>query len=255
MPIDKPCKEMYIIAIKQQERQGQRMKVGPAGAANPGKNKKAHVCKGGRKMSNVNQHLTPDDLDRIPFPLDAGYRVVSRPAKNSVVIAPRKVGTLYTDDDFKALVAYAKPFGFTIARHGEKKGYAYVTAPLDRPYDWLGAFFSDGGAAEAARKQREQEEAEAKRKKEAQKEEEYRSLPSSTWIDENLGTEFANPHNRLMLARALDGVDKKFQGLISRFWLESLERLGFNPEQHGSDTDAVIAFLKRKYSMTLGGLR
>src|SRR5690606_739523 len=86
--------------------------------------------------------LTPDDLDRIPFPLEAGYRIVSRPAKGSVVIAPRKIGALYTDDDFKALVAYAKPFGFTIMRHGEKKGYAYIIAPLERPYDWLDAFFS-----------------------------------------------------------------------------------------------------------------
>jgi hypothetical protein len=203
-------------------------------------------------MSNVNQHLTPDDLDRIPFPLEAGYRIVSRPAENAVVIAPRKVGALYTDDDFKALVAYAKPFGFAVLRHGEQRGYAYILGPLARPDAWIAAFLSDGGIAEAARKQREQEEAEAKRKKEAQKEEEYRSLPSSAWIDENLGTEFANPHNRLMLARALDGADKKFQGLVSRFWLEPLERLGFNPEQHGSDTDAVIAFLKRKYSMTVG---
>ena len=177
-------------------------------------------------MSN----LTPDALDRVPFPLEAGYRIVSRPAKNAVVIAPRKVGTLYTDEDFEALAAYGKPFGFAALRHGEKRGYAYILGPLARPDAWIAAFLSDGGIAEAARKQREQEEAEAKRRKEAQKEEEYRSLPSSTWLDENLGTEFANPHNRLMLARALDGVDKKFQGLISRFWLEPLERLGFNPE-------------------------
>lgn len=192
--------------------------------------------------------LTPDDLDRIPFPLEAGYRIVSRPAKNSVVIAPRKVGTLYTDDDFKALVAYAKPFGFTVMRHGEKNGYAYIIGPLTRPYDWIAAFLSDGGIAEAARKQREQEEAEAKRKEEAQKEEEYRNLPSSKWIDENLGTEFTNLHNRLMLARVLDGVDKKFRGLIDRFWLSPLESIGFDPEQHGSDNAAVIAFLKRTYA-------
>lgn len=192
--------------------------------------------------------LTPDDLDRIPFPLEAGYRIVSRPAKGAVVIAPRKIGTLYTDDDFKALVAYAKPFGFTIMRHGEKRGYAYIIAPLDRPYDWLGAFFSDGGVAEAARKQRAQEEAEEKRRKEAQKEEEYRNLPSSKWIDENLGTEFTNLHNRLMLARVLDGVDKKFRGLIDRFWLSPLESIGFDLEQHGSDNADVIAFLKRKYA-------
>lgn len=189
-----------------------------------------------------------NDLNRIPFPLEAGYRIVSRPAKGSVVIAPRKVGTLYTDDDFKALVAYAKPFGFTIARHGEKKGYAYVTAPLDRPYDWLGAFFSDGGAAEAARKQREQEEAEAKREKEAQREEEYRNLPSSKWIDENLGTEFANLYNRLMLARVLDGVDEKFRGVAGPSWLEPFKRLGFNPEQHGATVGDAFAFLKRKYA-------
>jgi len=136
--------------------------------------------------------LTPDDLDRIPFPLDAGYRIVSRPGENAVVIAPRKVGALYTDDDFKKLAAYGKPFGFSVIRHGEKRGYAYIIGPLTRPDDWIGAFLSDGGVAEAARKQREQEEAEAKRKKEAQKEEEYRNLPSSKWIDENLGTEFTN---------------------------------------------------------------
>lgn len=201
-------------------------------------------------MSN----LTPDVIDRIPFPLAAGYRVVSRPAKNAVVIAPRKVGTLYTDEDFEALAAYGKPFGFAALRHGEKRGYAYILAPLNRPEAWLAAFFSDGGAAEAARKQREQEEAEAKREKEAQREEEYRNLPSSKWIDENLGTEFANLYNRLMLARVLDGVDEKFRGLISYTWRAPLESIGFDPEQHGNITVAVIAFLKRKYSMTVGRL-
>lgn len=189
-----------------------------------------------------------EELDRIPFPLEAGYRIVSRPAKGAVVIAPRKIGKLYTDDDFKALAAYAKPFGFTIMRHGEKKGYAYIIAPLDNPYDWLDAFFSDGGLAEAARKQREQEEAEAKRRKEAQKEEEYRSLPSSQWIDENLGTEFTNLHNRLMLARVLDGVDKQFRGLTGPSWLEPFERLGYNPDKHGVTVADAIKFLKRKYA-------
>ena len=188
------------------------------------------------------------DLDRIPFPLDAGYRIVSRPATNSVVIAPRKIGALYTDDDFKKLAAYGKPFGFTVMRHSEKSGYAYITGPVTRPYDWMGAFLSDGGVAEAARKQREQEGAEAKRKKEAQNEEEYRNLPSSKWIDENLGTEFTNLHNRLMLARVLDGVDNKFRGLTGNSWLEPLERLGFNLDQHGSDAVDAIAFLKRKYA-------
>lgn len=199
-------------------------------------------------MSNVNQHLTPDDLDRIPFPLEAGYRIVSRPAKNAVVIAPRKVGTLYTDDDFKALVAYAKPFGFAVLRYGEERGYAYILGPLTRPDAWLAAFLSDGGIAEAARKQREQEEAEAKRTKETQREDEYRSLPSSTWIDENLGTEFANLYNRLMLARVLDGVDKKFRGVTGPSWLEPFKRLGFNPEQHGATVGDAFAFLKRKYA-------
>ena len=113
-------------------------------------------------MSN----LTPDALDRVPFPLEAGYRIVSRPAKNSVVIAPRKVGALYTDDDFKALEAYATPFGFAVLRHGEKRGYAYILGPLTRPDAWLAAFLSDGGVVEAARKRRAQEEAEAKREKE-----------------------------------------------------------------------------------------
>lgn len=192
--------------------------------------------------------LTPDDLDRIPFPLAAGYRIVSRPGKNSVVIAPRKIGALYMDDDFKKLAVYGKPFGFTVIRHGAKKGYANVIGPPTRPYDWMGAFLSDGGVAEAARKQREQEEAEAKRNEDAQREEEYRNLPSSKWIDENLGTEFTNLHNRLMLARVLDGVDKKFRGLIDRFWLSPLESIGFDPDQHGSYDADVIAFLKRKYA-------
>ena len=189
-----------------------------------------------------------NDLNRIPFPLEAGYRIVSRPAKNVVVIAPRKVGTLYTDDDLKKLAAYGQPFGFTVMQHGENGGYARIIGPTNRPYDWLAAFLSDGGIAEAARKQRAQEEADAKRKEEAQKEDEYRNLPSSQWIDENMGIEFANLHNRLMLARVLDGVDMQFRGLISRFWLSPLERLGFNTEQHGSDTAAVIEFLKRKYA-------
>lgn len=191
---------------------------------------------------------TCDDLDRIPFPLDAGYRIVSRPGNNSIVIAPRKIGVLYTDDDFKKLAAYGKPFGFTVIRHGAKKGYAYVIGPLIRPYDWIGAFLSDGGIAEAVRKQREKEEADAKLKKEAQREEEYRNLPSSKWIDENLGTEFTNLYNRLMLARVLDGVDKEFLGLTGHRWLLPLGRLGFNPDQHGSYTADVIAFLKRKYA-------
>lgn len=191
---------------------------------------------------------TIDALNRIPFPLGANYRIVTRPTKNAIVIAPRKVGALYTDEDFRTLAAYGTPFGFRVARHGEKRGYAYIAAPLTRPYDWIAAFLSDGGTAEAARKQRQQEEAEARRKKEAQKEEEYRNLPSSTWIDEHLGTEFTNIHNRLMLARVLDGRDKKFNGLISPSWLSPLERIGFNPEQHGTLNADVIAFLKRKYA-------
>jgi len=194
-------------------------------------------------MSN----LTPDALDRVPFPLEAGYRIVSRPAKNSVVIAPRKVGAIYTDADFKALAAYAEPFGFTVIRHGEKQGYAKITAPLDRPDAWLAAFFSDGGIAEAARKRRAQEEAEEKRRAQKEKEEEYQALPSSAWIEENLGTEFANIHNRLMLARVLDGKDAKFGGLISPTWLSPLESLGFSPEKHGASSTDVIKFLKQVY--------
>ena len=221
------------VAKERQERQAEEAEAKTA-VAEPSRSDKAE--------------LTPDDLDRIQFPLGDNYRIVSRPEKNSVVIAPRKIGALYTDDDFKKLAAYGKPFGFTVMRHGEKKGYAYIVAPPISTYDWIDAFLSDGGVAEAARKQREQEEAEAKRKKEAQKEEEYRDLPSSKWIDENLGTEFTNLHNRLMLARVLDGVDTKFRGLIDRFWLSPLESIGFDPDQHGSDNADVIAFLKRKYA-------
>ena len=95
-------------------------------------------------MSNVNQHLTPDDLDRIPFPLEAGYRIVSRPAENAVVIAPRKVGALYTDDDFEKLAAYGKSFGFAVLRYGGERGYAYILGPLTRPDAWIAAFLSDG---------------------------------------------------------------------------------------------------------------
>lgn len=90
-------------------------------------------------------------------------------------------------------------------------------------------------------------ERQAKHKKEAQNEEEYHSLPSSKWIDENLGTEFANLYNRLMLARVLDGVDRKYRGLVGRHWLPSLESIGFSVDQHGVNSADVIAFLKRKY--------
>lgn len=179
--------------------------------------------------------------EKLKSPPVTRYRV-QRTAANAVNLLP-PIGKRFTDGEVAGLRSWLSSAGFHVSSRGGAIHAIGDGAPN----------IPDGLKQQKAARASEsaQKRAGEKASRESTKEEEYRSLSSSQWIEETLGSDFANLHNKLALAWFLDGRDS-FNGLVSRSWLEPLMSLGFDASRDGVTLDEMLSFLKGKYKESAG---
>lgn len=186
------------------------------------------------ESSAVEKETKP--IDRLDEPPHLNYWVRINNVINAADIMP-PVGKRWTDDEQSGLTNWLKTAGFSVYRDG---GHLHVVGDGARQIP-DGSKLRKTAKANAATAALADKEAAAK----SAREDEYANSPAAAWIEANMGADFANAYNKLMLARFLDGTDD-FKGLASMHWQAPLQKLGF--ELNRSDTlDAALAFLKKTY--------
>ncbi|MFZ4539533.1 hypothetical protein [Propionivibrio sp.] len=174
-------------------------------------------------------------IEFLSDPPHLNYRV-SKTAQNSVRIMPA-VGKKFIEEEINSLKKWVSDAGFSVYSKGTYLQVIGDDAP-DIPDGLEEKRLERVIAKEKARD-------DEKTSAELSRAEEYAALPSSKWIENNLGSDFAGEYNKLMLARFLDKKDK-FKGMTSRGWADPLTRLGFDASGEYLVQDA-LDFLKEKY--------
>lgn len=180
--------------------------------------------------------MTKTPIQSLTAPPHLNYRV-ERAAMNSAKLSP-PVGKRFTLEESTALREWVITAGFQAWFKGQS---VYVVGD-DAP-DITDGLFEQRAAKANAKAMDKQESVEAVASSRAG---EYRELPSSQWIEVEMGTDFANPFNKLMLARFLDGKDE-FKGLMGSGWVDPLTSLGLDTQSEGFMNSDVLAFLNGSY--------
>ena len=178
-------------------------------------------------------------IDRLGEPPHRNYRIQTRKGRarlNSSVLMP-PVGKVFTEVEMSALKKWVKDAGFS----------AYVEGGSIRVVGEDAQEIPDGMWLTKTEKINEKQAIKAQEiaTRDAAEAAEYASLPSSKWIDEQMGLEFTNFFNRLKLARFLDGKDEKFNGLMNHKWSDALEK--FVDISTPQTVNEVLSKLKAAY--------
>lgn len=162
-------------------------------------------------------------------------------AVNHIKINP-PVGKKFSEKESADLKGWLESEGYDV------KIYDSFIDVFDPAYGSAISNIPSGSALQKENKAKESQQAYSEKKKESEdaKSGEYENSPSYAWIESKMGSDFTNTHNKLMLARFLDGVDKQFNGLTSKGWIEPLTQLGYK-HKPGDGNDVVFKFLKDSY--------